>query len=101
VVLILDPLQFQIVLALLCMVIFVITYFIRKKYENYKELIYDSFMDGISLYSGVIIILFSVGKVFNIEYLAKIDNLVLYFFLFFAGFIIIGGCLDKIKGGKK
>ena len=54
-------------------------------------------MDGASLYSGIIIILFAIGKVFNIVYLASIDNAVLYFFLIFAGFIILGGCMDKIK----
>ena len=92
-----DPLQFQIVLALACMVIFAVAYYLKKRYKNFKELIYDGFMDGASLYSGIIIILFAVGKVFNVGYLASIDNAVLYFFLFFAGFIILGGCIDKIK----
>src|SRR3989344_6590210 len=92
-----DLLQFQILLALLCMVIFAVAYFTKKRYKSFKELIYDGFMDGASLYSGIIIILFAIGKVFNIEYLASIDNAVLYFFLFFAGFIILGGCMDKIK----
>ncbi len=92
-----NSLQFQILLALLCMVIFCVAHFRRKRYKNFKELIYDGFMDGASLYSGIIIILFAIGKVFNIVYLASIDNAVLYFLLFFAGFIILGGCMDKMK----
>ena len=93
----LDPLQFQIVLAFMCMIIFLIIYFIKKKFKNFKELIYDAFVDGATLYSGIIPILFALGKVFKIKYFESIDNTVLYFSLIFAGFIIIGGCLDKIK----
>lgn len=97
----LNPLQFQIVLALLCVIVFVIIYIHKKKFSNFKELIYDSFIDGVTLYSGFIIILFAMGRVFNIGYLNTIDNVLLYFFIIFAGFIILAGILDKIIGERK
>ena len=92
-----DSFQFQVILALFCMVMFILIYSFKRRFDNFKELIYDSFLDGLTLFSGLILILFSVGKIFGISFLNQIDSVLLYFFIIFAGFIIIAGSLDKVN----
>ena len=96
-----DALQFQLLLAIICVIIYFVVNKRKSPNKNYKELFYDSFIWGATLYSGILIILFSVGKAFDIPFLAGIDNFVLYFFLIFAGFVIIGGSIDDLKKNGK
>lgn len=57
-------------------------------------------MDAITLCSGVTLLAYLVGRVFQIEYLTKIDEFALTIGLLVAGLVIIGGSIDKLRRKK-
>jgi hypothetical protein len=96
----LSLLQLEFLILIACLIIFIVIYAIHKKFKTTKDLIWDSIMDAITLCSGIILLLYLIGKVFQIEYLNKIDDFSLIIGLLIAGLVIIGGSIDKIRGKK-
>lgn len=89
-------LQLEFLLLGLSILIFFIKYWVQKKYKKIKDLIWDCVIEGITLNSGVIILLYLTGRLFNIEYLSSIDEYALYVGLLIGGLAIVGGSVDKL-----
>ena len=93
-------LQVEFIILIIGFVILLGFYIKQKRFNKIKDLIWDSIIDAITLNSGVILLLFLIGKVFDINYLSEIDDFALYLGLLIAGLVIIGGSIDKIRGKK-
>jgi membrane protease YdiL (CAAX protease family) len=93
-------LQLEFIVLVACFLLFLIVYIKQKKFAHTKDLIWDSIIDAVTLNSGIILLMFLIGKVFKIPYLSAIDDFALYIGLLIAGLVIIGGSVDKLRGNK-
>lgn len=80
---------------------FLIICFIRRKQrrdDTIKDLTYNSITDAVTLNSGVVILLYTTGKFFTINYLTDhVDSYMLLIALTISGTVIISDSLDKLR----
>ena len=88
-------------LLLFLFVVHMIVYSIQKRYKLIKDRVWESITDSFTLNSGIIVLLYLAGKVFNIAYLSFIDDYSLYASLLLSGLVVIGGAIDKLFNIKK
>ena len=96
-----NLLQLYFVLLLLIFLLHIIVYRIQKKFKLIKDLVWESITDAFTLNSGIIVMLYLAGKVFNIAYFSIIDDYSLYAALLLSGLVVIGGSIDKLFNIKK
>ena len=75
---------------------FIIIYGKQKRFNSIKDLVGKSIFDAIALNSGITVLLYVAGNIFNLKYFMNIDSFALDVALIVGGLIIIGDSLDKI-----
>ncbi|MBT4539741.1 hypothetical protein HOC32_05625 [Candidatus Woesearchaeota archaeon] len=93
--------QLSFVILFILFLVFLVIYGKQKKFKDTRDLVWKSIIDAMTLNSGIIVLLYVVGKVFIWEYLTEIDNYALYIALIIAGLVIIADAIDKIKSKKE
>ena len=97
----LSFLQLTFVIHFLLLVIFKIIYGRQQRVKTSRELMWISFGDATAFNSGLVLVLHAAGKIFTWTYTTDIDNYLLYAAIMIAGFLLMGGVWDNLRGKKE